>query len=100
MFHYTESTDGGITWETIEGIHGDHHALAFRPEDSQTLVFGNDGGVYLTEDCLENQPSIDDKNYGYRVTQFHTCALHPGWGMDYFMGGTKITILRYFLVPV
>jgi len=90
------SVDGGNAWETIEGIHADHHALDFRPEDPQTLVFGNDGGIYLTFDCTVAAPVIHDRNYGYRVTQFHTCALHPGWGEDYFMGGTQDNYTQIF----
>jgi len=83
------STDGGSSWEKIEGIHPDHHALAFRPGNRETLVFGNDGGVYLTEDCTLQNPIIKDRNQGYRVTQYHGIALHPVWGANYFLGGTQ-----------
>ncbi|MBE0573110.1 MAG: hypothetical protein IH618_16320, partial [Ignavibacteriaceae bacterium] len=84
------STDGGGTWKKIAGIHDDHHAMAFSPEDPQTLVFGNDGGVYMTEDCMQNQDiTIIDRNHSYRVTQFHACALHPVGGENYFLGGTQ-----------
>jgi hypothetical protein len=84
------STDGGNTWETIRGIHDDHHAMAFKPGDPQTLIFGNDGGVYMTEDWMANPLVIIDCNSGgYRVTQFHACALHPVGGENYFLGGAQ-----------
>ncbi|MEJ2103274.1 MAG: hypothetical protein P8X47_01715 [Ignavibacteriaceae bacterium] len=82
------STDGGSTWNKIQGIHADHHSMEFKPNDPQTLVFGNDGGVYLTEDCNTIYPIIDC-NMSYRVTQFHACAIHPYGGESYFLGGTQ-----------
>ena len=93
------STDGGSTWEKIEGNHDDHHAMIFRPEDPQTLVFGNDGGVYMIDDCLATQPIIfkDCNSGGYRVTQFHTCALHPYGGENYFLAGAQDNGTQQFL---
>ena len=87
------STDGGSTWRKIKGIHADHHAMEFKPDDPQTLLFGNDGGVYLTEDCMasldDDDLVIKDCNRGYHVTQFHACAIHPYSGENYFLGGTQ-----------
>ncbi|MGD8330689.1 MAG: glycosyl hydrolase, partial [Acidobacteriota bacterium] len=48
------STDGGETWERTgwedTGVHVDHHAMAFDPEDADHILLGNDGGVYETYD--------------------------------------------------
>ena len=38
------SIDGGRTWETLSGAHGDFHDLWVDPDDAQHLVIGNDGG--------------------------------------------------------
>ena len=46
------STDGGRTWKGIDrqGVHVDHHALAFSPGNSRHVALGNDGGLYLSFD--------------------------------------------------
>jgi len=48
------SDDGGETWDAAgweeTGVHVDHHALAFNPNDPNHMVLGNDGGLYETYD--------------------------------------------------
>ncbi len=53
------SEDGGRTWDTNliarsvrekRAVHGDHHALWINPHDSNHMVLGSDGGVYLSYD--------------------------------------------------
>ncbi|MGZ5436189.1 MAG: VPS10 domain-containing protein [Pyrinomonadaceae bacterium] len=42
------SIDGGRTWETLSGTHGDFHDLWINPDDSKNFVISNDGGVAIT----------------------------------------------------
>src|SRR5687767_10928083 len=42
------SIDGGRTWETLSGTHGDFHDLWINPHDSKNFVISNDGGVAIT----------------------------------------------------
>jgi photosystem II stability/assembly factor-like uncharacterized protein len=42
------SNNGGKTWETITGTHGDHHDLWINPDNSKNLALANDGGVAIT----------------------------------------------------
>ena len=42
------STDGGKTWETLSGTHGDFHDLWINPNDSTNFIISNDGGSAVT----------------------------------------------------
>jgi photosystem II stability/assembly factor-like uncharacterized protein len=42
------STDGGKTWETLSGTHGDFHDLWINPNDPSNFVISNDGGSAIT----------------------------------------------------
>jgi len=42
------STDGGATWETLSGTHGDYHDLWINPANSKNIVIGNDGGAAIS----------------------------------------------------
>jgi photosystem II stability/assembly factor-like uncharacterized protein len=53
--NWERSTDGGKTWrqigwENATGMHVDHHAIVFDPDDKSHFVIGNDGGLYETYD--------------------------------------------------
>jgi photosystem II stability/assembly factor-like uncharacterized protein len=42
------STDGGKTWETLSGTHGDFHDLWINPDNPHNFVISNDGGAAIT----------------------------------------------------
>ena len=42
------SNDGGKTWETLSGTHGDFHDLWINPANSNNFVISNDGGAAIT----------------------------------------------------
>jgi photosystem II stability/assembly factor-like uncharacterized protein len=47
------SEDGGATFATDipgRGVHGDHHIVWVDPANSDHLILGNDGGVYMSND--------------------------------------------------
>ncbi|MDP6539075.1 MAG: PDZ domain-containing protein [Planctomycetota bacterium] len=55
------SSDGGVTF-TSDGasrrsrggrVHVDHHSLWIDPADGRHMILGNDGGVYVTHDRME-----------------------------------------------
>jgi photosystem II stability/assembly factor-like uncharacterized protein len=54
----TVSDDGGKTFSGLSisdaasgpSVHSDHHALWVHPKDSNTLIEGTDGGVYISHD--------------------------------------------------
>ena len=50
------SKDGGKTFtgDGGRGIHVDHHALWIDPTDSRHMILGNDGGIHVTHDRMDN----------------------------------------------
>src|SRR4029434_70286 len=42
------SADGGKTWETLSGTHGDFHDLWINPNDPHNFIISNDGGSAVT----------------------------------------------------
>lgn len=50
------SSDGGETFtgDGGRGIHPDHHAMWIDPDQGDHMVLGNDGGVYVTYDRMDN----------------------------------------------
>ena len=79
-------------------IHADHHALAFKPTNSNHGLFGTDGGVYYSTDLSDgteesNVASAVARNNGFNVTQFYTVGVapttaFPGEG-DYIIAGAQ-----------
>jgi photosystem II stability/assembly factor-like uncharacterized protein len=66
------SRDGGATWErTGRGPHVDHHALWINPENTDHLILGNDGGVYVSLDRGDTW----DFSPNLPVSQFYAVAV-------------------------
>lgn len=91
------SRDGGNTWEQIthgnpdssayQYVHVDEHAIVF--QDSNTVYFGNDGGIWKCTNFMDSLPDIYERNYGYRVTQYYAGAIPPDAGNQTVVGGTQ-----------
>ncbi|MDJ0835470.1 MAG: hypothetical protein QNK37_03075 [Acidobacteriota bacterium] len=80
------SPDGGDSWRLYEDIyterygdppeglfdvHVDQHDLVFHPENPDTIVLANDGGVYVSTD-----PEVEwVSKPGLAVGQFYTCEI-------------------------
>ncbi len=92
------STDGGETFEEISGtgpnFHVDQHVIAYRPSDPNTMIVGNDGGLYKTNNnmAVTRNRSIEWEplNNGYLTTQFYTVAIDRDTpGSEALIGGTQ-----------
>lgn len=111
------SDDGGATWgvasywwtEQERGapafVHADQHTIVFHPRydgtSNRMIYFGNDGGVFRTENalaevvrgrdgvCIDKMPTMTYRamNRNYGVTQFYHGAVFPD-GKRFF-GGTQ-----------
>ena len=93
------SIDGGKSWETLAGTHGDFHDLWINPTDSRNMVIANDGGAAITFNSgaswsrQDNMPTaqfyrvhVDDR-FPYRVyggqqdnTSIAISSMEPGSG--------------------
>jgi photosystem II stability/assembly factor-like uncharacterized protein len=64
------SKDGGRTWETLSGTHGDYHDLWINPKNSKNMVIANDGGAAISFNYGESWSRQDNMPTGqfYRVT--------------------------------
>ena len=69
------SKDGGETFtgDGGRGIHVDHHALWIDPDDSRHMILGNDGGIHVTHDRMDNWDHLNHVAIG----QFYHAGIGP-----------------------
>jgi hypothetical protein len=70
---FTQLTDWTGDNVALDGVHSDHHCMAFAPGLSSRAVFGCDGGVYYTND---SGTTIKTRNTNYNVTQFYKASIN------------------------
>ncbi len=92
------TTDGGASWQqlcegdrrkksSLQYVHVDQHEIIFKTKD--TVLFGNDGGIYRCDEILADTPFIYSINENYNVTQFYSCAIDASEGSTFVIGGTQ-----------
>lgn len=90
--------DGGDSWQqmfegrrnvktTLQYAHVDQHEITFKSTD--TVLFGNDGGIWRCDDIKADTPYFYEINSNYNVTQFYSCAIDAKKGSQYIIGGTQ-----------
>jgi photosystem II stability/assembly factor-like uncharacterized protein len=110
-----KSMDGGISWKQLsywnnssivscgrrdserpnyQYVHADQHAIIFDKTDPSIGLFSNDGGVFLTKNALDSQPTIIEINKGYNISQLYSVGYHPI--KPVFMAGTQDNGTRLF----
>ncbi|MEP6647656.1 MAG: GEVED domain-containing protein [Saprospiraceae bacterium] len=104
------STNGGTSWSPISHwyggfsqpyVHADQHMIQFRPGFSNEVIFGNDGGIFYSTNAGNSgaTPAFADKNSGYRVTQFYSCAVRNEYNGNYFLAGAQDNGTQKFTLP-
>jgi photosystem II stability/assembly factor-like uncharacterized protein len=66
-------------------VHADQHHIAFKPDDPNVFIVGNDGGVFLSTNKGE---SWEMRNTGLATTQFYGISYSPS-NSDLLYGGTQ-----------
>ena len=101
------STDGGATltkisqwWSAPASPHADHHAIVAHPNfngtSNKTVFFGNDGGIYKTDDIYTAAATTgwQELNNNLGITQFYGAAGNVSSGV--IVGGAQDNgTLRY-----
>jgi len=93
-----KSINGGLGWTqfthwyggfTFQDVHADQHAIVFKKGSSNIMLFGNDGGVYYTNNGTALIPTLKGKESNYNTTQYYGCAIHPAANTTHFLAGAQ-----------
>ncbi|WP_264559875.1 T9SS sorting signal type C domain-containing protein [Flavobacterium sp. N2270] len=79
------TVDPGSTNGSLDGMHSDQHCMAFASGLESRVVFGNDGGVYYSNN---SGVTLIDRNNGYNVTQFYKGAISQS-GTEKLLAGAQ-----------
>lgn len=61
------TSNSGTTWQQVNGMHVDHHALEYSRNNNNFIVAGNDGGLYKSENGGSNWTKFTN----LPITQFY-----------------------------
>jgi hypothetical protein len=70
--------------------HPDQHEILFYPSNPNKMLSGNDGGVFKTDNCLDDTIQWTSLDNGYITTMFYTLAIDHGTpGNEVVIGGAQ-----------
>ena len=92
-----KSTNGASNWSQLshwyggfghQYLHADQHIAAFGHQNSNKVIFGNDGGVAYSSN---GGTTTEERTNGLITSQFYTVGVGPttAFSGDYFAGGLQ-----------
>jgi hypothetical protein len=70
--------------------HPDQHTMTFLPSNPDVMFSTNDGGIFRTNDCTQNNVTWNSLDNGYITSMFYTVAVdHATPGSDVIIGGAQ-----------
>ncbi len=92
---YANESDGNY-------VHADQHKIAYKPGNSDEMIFATDGGVFYTSSGTDEYPVFEQKNNNFNTLQTYTCALKPENSSNDFLAGLQDngTVVHTNDVPV
>jgi photosystem II stability/assembly factor-like uncharacterized protein len=78
--------------DSLHQLHPDVHGITFLPDDPSIMFISNDGGIYLTPDCMADSSHFtwNRLNNKLTTTQFYSIAIdHSKSGDDWILGGLQ-----------
>ncbi len=85
---------GGYPYDmdSIYQLHPDQHGIAFLPSNPAMMFMANDGGIYLTNNCMADSSHMTWQRLNNKLTttQFYSIAIdHGSKGDDWVLGGLQ-----------
>jgi photosystem II stability/assembly factor-like uncharacterized protein len=85
---------GGYPYDmdSLHALHPDQHGITFLPSDPGSMFISNDGGIYLTGNCMDDSSHMywNRLNSKLITTQFYSVAIdHSMQGDDWVLGGLQ-----------
>ena len=109
---FMRSSDGGKTWERLQGTHVDYHGMWIDPTNTDHLLVINDGGIMISHDRFathkhpENIPIAQLYNAGVSMAEskfmiYSACQDNGAWmgEVDMTAGRTDIPRQRWESAP-
>jgi uncharacterized repeat protein (TIGR01451 family) len=92
-YDWFRSVDGGTSWRgPLVNSFLNYQTLVFQPGNAQSAVLCSDKGVLWSSnwnDASLTQPTVLDKNNGYRVNETNSVAMKSSPGSAYVLGTSR-----------
>jgi len=78
--------------DSLHALHPDQHGITFLPSDPDVLFMANDGGVYITYNCMADSADMawNRLNNKLTTTQFYSVTIdREGTNNDWILGGLQ-----------
>ncbi|SOD89901.1 DUF11 domain-containing protein [Spirosoma fluviale] len=92
-YNWFRTVDGGSSWSNpLTNAYGNFYALVFQPGNIQSTALCSDKGVFWSanwNDVSLTQPTILDRNNGYRINETNSVAMKSSPGSAYLLGTSR-----------